>query len=85
MTKQPASREINIVEAGLLLQAEPVSLLLPLELPAEVPDGEGEEPDLEDEDIGETAGEEVEGGGLGETTLYAREDSEPGVVEGGLP
>lgn len=71
--------------AGLLLQAEPLSVLSPLELPAGVPDGEGEELDLEGGDEGGTDGEEVEGDELGGTTSYTIEELEPGVVEGGAP
>ena len=69
--------------AGLLPQAELLSLAFPLELPW-VPEGEGEELDLEDEDGG--AGDRgVEGVGVGEGALCVIEEVESGVFEGGVP
>lgn len=87
MTKEAASKETTIVLAGLLSQAELLSLVLLLEFPW-VPEGEGEELDTEDGDKDETEDERdewMEGLGLGEGVSSTIEELEPRVVEGGLP
>lgn len=82
VTKEATSKETTIVLAGLLTQAELLSLALPLEF-TWVPEGGGEELDLEDEDDG-PEGWGIEGVGVGEEPSCGVE-VEPGVFEGGLP
>lgn len=81
MTKEATNRETTIVLAGLLTQAELLSLVFPLEFTWE-PEGEGEEVDLEDDDGTEDGG--MEGVGVREGTSCGVE-VEPGVFVGGLP
>ena len=84
MTKEAANREMTIVLAGLLTQAELPLLVFPLEFSA-VTEGEGEELDTEDGDDGETGEERVEEDGLREEgTSCMIKTLGPGVFEGGV-